>query len=75
MRLSAPAKGLTEAASQKAMADWQKKLNEALVQLRDKSLDKPQQAAASKRYTELYRQRSQFVTEQSTGFVWLYLQK
>ena len=75
VRLSAPAKGLDEAASREAMASWQKKLNEALAGLRDKSLNKQQQAAASKRYTELYRQRSQFVTEQSTGFVWLYLQK
>jgi len=75
VRLSAPAKGLDEAASREALASWQKKLNEALAGLRDKSLNKQQQAAASKRYTELYRQRSQFVTEQSTGFVWLYLQK
>ena len=75
VRLSAPAKGLDEAASQQALASWQKKLNEALARLRDKTLDKQQQAEASKRYTKLYRERSKFVIEQSTGFVWLYLQK
>jgi hypothetical protein len=75
VRLLAPAKGLGEAKSKEAMASWQKELNEALAKLRDKTLDKQQQAEAGKRYTELYRQRSQFVTEQSTGFVWLYLQK
>jgi hypothetical protein len=75
VRLMAPAKGLGEAKSKEAMATWQKELNAALAKLRDKTLDKQQQAEAGKRYTELYRQRSQFVTEQSTGFVWLYLQK
>ena len=73
--LRSPAKGLSEEESTRRMASWQKELNEALAKLRDKNLDKQTQQDANKRYTELYRQRSEFVTQQSTGFVWLYLQK
>ncbi|MCP3693222.1 MAG: peptidoglycan-binding protein [Planctomycetaceae bacterium] len=73
--LRSPARGLSEEESTRRMASWQKELNEALAKLRDKKLDKQAQQAASKRYTELYRQRSEFMTQQSTGFVWLYLQK
>ncbi|MCP4817046.1 MAG: hypothetical protein GY888_31415 [Planctomycetaceae bacterium] len=73
--LRSPARGLSEEESTRRMASWQKELNEALAKLRDKNLDKQSQQAASKRYTELYRQRSEFMTQQSTGFVWLYLQE
>ena len=75
VRLSSPAKGLSEAESKARMATWQKELTAALAKLRDPKIDKDQQREASQRYSKLYRQRAEFVTEQSTGFVWLYLQK
>ena len=43
--------------------------------MRNVNADAKERQAASKRHNDLYRTRSEFVTEDRTGFVWLYLQK
>lgn len=73
--LVSPAKGVSEAEYKERLEKWQKDFNEALSALQDSSLDAKERAAASKRYSELYRKKSEFGTEQRTGFVWLYVQK
>ena len=73
--LSSPAKGLSEAEYKERAAKWQKEMSEVTAALSGKESDVKARQAASKRYSDLYRQRSKFVTEERTGFVWLYLQK
>ena len=73
--LRSPAKGLSEAECKKRQAQWQKEFNATLAILNDGKADAKELKAANARYTDLYRQRSEFITESSTGFVWLYLQK
>ena len=41
----------------------------------DKKTVEDKQAKAEQRIQDLYKRRSSFVNEESTGFVWLYLQK
>lgn len=67
--------GVSEAEYQKRQAKWQKDLSEAYAALRDEKADAKARQAASQRYSELYGQRSEFVTEDRTGFVWLYVQR
>jgi hypothetical protein len=73
--LRSPAKGLSEAECKKRQAQWQKDISATLAIINDRNVDAKEQRAANARYTELYRQRKEFITESRTGFVWLYLQK
>ena len=73
--LVSPAKGLSVAEYKSRQAKWQKELSEAAAAMQDTKADATERQAASKQYSELYRKRSEFVTEERTGFVWLYVQK
>jgi hypothetical protein len=71
--LISPAKGLSEEAFKKKFANWQtafkaasNALNSATGEARAKAIDE---------YSKVYSQRAEFMTEEMTGFVWLYLQK
>jgi hypothetical protein len=72
--LVSPAKGLNDAEFMKKYADWEKDFEAAqaaLISARDaKSREK-----ATEAYHKVYGQRSAFMREERTGFVWLYLQK
>ena len=72
--IASPAQGLSKAEYKERQAKWQKEVNVAAA-LRDATTDAAEKRAANKRYSDLYRKRSEFVTEERTGFVWLYLQK
>jgi hypothetical protein len=85
-----PAKGLTEEEFKAKSAEWQKELDAATAEMnspdaqedkatdedkKDKKTVEDKRAKAEQRIQELYNKRSNFVHEESTGFVWLYLQK
>ena len=84
--LSSPKKGLAESERKSKLAEWekesavaQKKYEEATKDVKDfKKLSPEQREAVNKASQELFnvqQKRAAFVTEERTGFVWLYLQK
>jgi hypothetical protein len=75
VNLVSPADNLTEKQFKEKFATWSKALEEvSMIKNTEKEVKNKQQAAA-KRSQELYNQRSEFMKDDSTGFVWLYLQK
>jgi hypothetical protein len=73
--LISPADHVTEGDFKKKFADWSKSINEASTQLNSTVRDAKKQNEAHQRFQSLYTQRSEFMKEARTGFVWLYLQK
>jgi hypothetical protein len=74
LTLVAPAKGLTEEEFKKKHADWQEKYQAASKAMQS-TTDAKKRQEANKRFYEVYNKRSEFMNEQRTGFVWLYVQK
>ncbi len=72
--LSAPTPGIDEHEFREKRADWQKRLSAALVEV-NKAQDDQERNEALERYRDLYQERAEFMKEEMTGFVWLYLQK
>ena len=76
MHLLAPAKGLTDEEFKKKEAQWQKDLQVAQKALNAVPADDAQaRAKASQEYQKVYSRRSEFMREEMTGFVWVFLQK
>jgi hypothetical protein len=73
--LISPVGKLTEGEFKKRFADWNKSIGEAANQLNAAANDQKKRDKAQQHYQELYNQRSEFMKEDRTGFVWLYLQK
>jgi hypothetical protein len=73
--LVSPAKGLSEEQLKTASEEWQKEWQAAIAALNASSDDQAKQAKAQERAQQVYRDRARFVTEEMTGFVWLYLRK
>jgi hypothetical protein len=84
--LSFPKAGVSEAEMQKKLGEWEKensavmaKYQEATKDIKDFKNLKPDQreriTKVSKEMSKLRQRRSEFMTEEMTGFVWLYLQK
>jgi hypothetical protein len=73
--LVAPAKGLSVADFKRRSAEWQEKYSAAAKELSSDSIDATKRADIQRTLRELYEQRSEFMHEERTGFVWLYLQK
>jgi hypothetical protein len=71
--LIAPAGNLSEGEFKQKFADWKKAVGEAAKEM--SSGDAKKQTEARERYQKLYQERSQFMEEERTGFVWLYLRK
>jgi hypothetical protein len=72
--LVSPAKGISEVEFKKKYADWEKDFQAALASL-NSARDAKSREKATKEYQKVYGQRSAFMREERTGFVWLYLQK
>jgi len=74
-----PAKGLTEAEMKKKQSEWQGELQAAQAALSktqsDKEIDAKTKAKARAEYQKVYNKRSEFMKQEMTGFVWVYLQK
>jgi hypothetical protein len=74
-----PANGLSEAEMKKKQSEWQGELQAALAALNktnsDKTIDEKTKAKARADYQKVYNKRSEFMKQEMTGFVWVYLQK
>jgi hypothetical protein len=73
--LLSPADKVAEGEFKQKFADWNKSLMEASKELNSSDNDPKKQNEARERYQKLYSQRSEFMKEDMTGFVWLYLRK
>jgi hypothetical protein len=73
--LVAPAKGLSAAEFKKKSAAWDKAIETVSKELSSTTADQAKRTKANEEFTRLYQQRAQFVREERSGFVWLYLQK
>ena len=73
--LVAPAAGLSDEEFASKSDAWQKAWEEVAFAVRDVNADAEERASANARLNELYQQRSEFIKEERTGFVWLYLQE
>jgi hypothetical protein len=72
--LVTPAKGLSAEEFKKKSAAWQKAAA-SVSKERSESADEAKRSKADEEFTKLYQQRGEFMKEDRTGFVWLYLQK
>jgi hypothetical protein len=72
--LVSPAKGISDAELSKKYAEWEKEFQAAMNAL-NSARDPKDQKKASEEYNKVYNRRSEFMKEEMTGFVWLYLQK
>ncbi len=73
--LVSPAKNVSAEEFKKKFADWRKAYENASQALQSKSADKAEQTKARKEFGKVYNQRIEFMKEDDTGFVWLYVQK
>ena len=68
------AQGVANDEFAKKSAKWQEAFDAASEAMR-KPGDRSQQEAANKRFQQLYQERTKFMREDRTGFVWLYVRK
>ncbi len=73
--LVGPAPGLSDEEFKAKHGKWQEELNAVLKELQNPKADAKTRSEASRRYSELYGAKSKILTEQRTGYVWLYVQK
>lgn len=73
--LVSPAKGLSAGEFEKKSRDWQDAIKAASAALGSAAGDPKARAKAMEEYRNLYTRRAEFVNEEMTGFVWLYLRK
>jgi hypothetical protein len=73
--LIAPAKGLSAEEFKKKFAAWQSAIATVSKELSSATADQARRTKANEEFNKLYQQRSEFMKEDRTGFVWLYLQK
>jgi hypothetical protein len=69
------AKGLSEEDYKKKSAEWDKAMAEVSKQMNDTKADQEKRQKANQEFSKLYQKRREFVNEEMTGFVWLYVQK
>jgi hypothetical protein len=72
--LVSPAKGVSVEQFKEKFAAWQKDFKAASDAQRSPSTNEDR-AKASEEWQKVYRRRAEFMNEERTGFVWLYLQK
>ncbi|HSQ55792.1 MAG TPA: VCBS repeat-containing protein [Gemmata sp.] len=87
--LVSPAKGLTDEEMTKKYAEWQEEFKKAQAAIsaipvknakdgkddKDTKEKEEQRKKAYEEFNKVYQKRSEFMTEEMTGFVWLYLRK
>jgi hypothetical protein len=73
--LVSPAKGLSDSEFKKKYAAWEKDFQTAMKAYNAAAKDAKSRQKASQEYMKVYNRRSEFMQEEMTGFVWLYLQK
>jgi hypothetical protein len=73
--LVTPAEGLSEQEFEQKYSQWQDAYTTASNELRSANADAEKRNKATQRLRSLYDQRDEFMVEERTGFVWLYVQK
>jgi hypothetical protein len=73
--LVSTAKGVSKEEFTKKFAAWKIAFDAASKELSAGSGDEKNRAKAIEEYNRVYQQRNEFMVEDHTGFVWLYLQK
>lgn len=73
--LISPTEGVTEGEFKKKFADWRESLSQASGKLNGADNTEKERGEAQKNYQKLYERRTEFMKEDRTGFVWLYLRK
>jgi hypothetical protein len=73
--LISPAEHVSASELKEKYAEWRKSISEVVRELNAAGNDTKKQTETRQRYQDLYNQRSRFMKEDMTGFVWLYLQK
>lgn len=73
--LRRPADGLSEEECRKKLAAWQKEFEAANAAVNKAGTDQKAREKAYDEYRKVYSRRSEFLHEEMTGFVWLYLRK
>ena len=73
--LISPAKGVSEKEFTKKYAAWEKAVEAASKEMSATNGDQSKRAKAQQEFSKIYMQRTEFMIEDRTGFVWVYLQK
>jgi hypothetical protein len=73
--LISPANKLSEKEFKKKYAEWKESVDKGSKELNSTFEDEKAAEEARERFQKLYSERSEFMNEDSTGFVWHYLQK
>jgi len=73
--LISPAKNLSAEQYQEKFAVWNKAFNKASRRMSSQRDDEKASARAREAFQKVYEQRTEFMNEEPTGFVWLYLHK
>jgi hypothetical protein len=73
--LISSANGLSTEEFQEKFAAWQKAVEAASEVMSSQTADEAERTKANEEFSKLYSQRAEFMQEDRTGFVWLYLQK
>jgi hypothetical protein len=73
--LITPAKSVSPEEFKKKCAAWRKALEAPLKESESAKADPFQREKANELYRKVYEQRTEFMKEEPTGFIWLYLQK
>ena len=72
--LISPFDGLSEAEFKKRGDEWTKELKGTSEEMQA-AKDEKEQTKTQQRIQELYQERTKFMKEERTGFIWLYLRK
>ena len=75
VNLICPANGLSAEEFKEKFAAWQKAVEDASSAMSSEQADEAARTKANEEFNKLYQQRAEFMHEDRTGFVWLYLQK
>jgi hypothetical protein len=73
--LLSAAKGVSEKEFKKKFAAWQEAVQKASKELSSETNDQAKRQKANEEFQKVYNSRNEFMKEDRTGFVWLYLQK
>jgi hypothetical protein len=73
--LISPAGGVSAEEFKKKFAEWQKAVDAASREMSSQTADQAKRTKANEDFNKLYQQRTEFMKEDRTGFVWVYLQK
>jgi hypothetical protein len=73
--LIAPAKGVSAEEFKKKFAAWRKAVEKASKERSSETAEQAKQIKAGEEFRKVFNRRTEFINEDRTGFVWLYLQK